>query len=82
VLARALLAERAYEFVTGSGRAIGLPDLRPGDNLELSRLGDRFSGSYYVKKVEHTLGSSGFVTQFDVRRVYDPGARRQQRSQT
>jgi phage protein D len=81
VLARALLAERAYEFVTGSGRAIGLPDLRPGDNLELSRLGDRFSGAYYVKKVEHTLGSSGFLTQFDVRRVYDPGVPRQ-RSQT
>ena len=28
-----------------------------------------------VKKVEHTLGSSGYVTQFDVRRVYDPGVR-------
>jgi phage protein D len=77
VLARALLAERAYEFITGSGRVIGLPDLRPGDNVELRGLGDRFSGSYYVKKVEHTLGSSGYVTQFDVRRVYDPGARRQ-----
>ena len=65
--------ERAYEFITGSGRVIGLPDLRPGDNLRAAGLGDRFSGTYYVKKVEHTLGGSGFITQFDVRRTYDPG---------
>jgi phage protein D len=72
-LARSLLAERAYEFVTGSGRVIGLPDLRPGDNIKLLELGQRFSGTYYVKKVEHTLGASGFTTQFDVRRTHDPG---------
>lgn len=72
-LAKALLADRAYEFVTGSGRVIGLPDLRPGDNIRLLELGNRFSGTYYVKKVEHTLGSAGFITQFDVRRTFDPG---------
>jgi len=72
-LAIALLAERAYEFITGSGRVIGLPDLRPGDNLDIDGLGDRFSGLYYVKKVEHALGNSGFTTRFDVRKVYDGG---------
>lgn len=73
-LATALLRERAYEFITGTGQVIGLPDLRPGDNLELKGLGKRFSGEYYVKKVEHTLGSNGYLTQFDVRRVFDGGA--------
>lgn len=72
-LAKALLADRAYEFVTGTGRVIGLPDLRPGDNIDLQQLGNRFSGTYYVTKVEHTLGGSGFTTQFDVRRTHDPG---------
>jgi len=72
-LAISLLTERAYEFITGSGRVIGLPDLRPGDNLEIFGLGQRFSGSYYVKKVEHSLGSSGYTTSFDVRKVYDGG---------
>jgi phage protein D len=72
-LAITLLRERAYEFITGSGQVIGLPDLRPGSNLELNGLGKRFSGTYYIKKVEHTLGSSGYVTQFDVRRVFDGG---------
>jgi Bacteriophage probable baseplate hub protein len=72
-LAISLLSERAYEFITGSGKVIGLPDLRPGDNLELLGLGKRFEGFYYVKKVEHTLGSSGYTTQFEVRKVYDGG---------
>lgn len=72
-LAKALLADRAYEFVTGTGRVIGLPDLRPGDNIELEQLGQRFDGQYYVTKVEHTFGGSGFTTQFDARRTFDPG---------
>ena len=70
-LAVALLAERAYEFITGTGQVIGLPDLRPADNIELLDLGTRFSGSYYVKKVEHVINNSGYRTSFEVRRVFD-----------
>lgn len=73
-LAQSLLRERSYEFITGSGEIIGLPDLRPGDTITIDRLGDRFSGTYYVKKVEHEIGSKGFSTRFDVRKSYDEGA--------
>src|SRR5207244_579862 len=69
-LATSLLRERAYEFITGSGQVIGLPDLRPGDNVELKGLGKRFSGTYYVKKVEHSIGGSGYHTQFEVRKPF------------
>jgi phage protein D len=69
-LARSLLAERAYEFVTGTGQVIGLPDLRPGDNIELDLLGTRFNGTYYVKKVTHTINDGGYRTDFEVRRLY------------
>ncbi len=72
-LAVALLQEKAYQFITGSGNVIGLADLRPGDNLELQELGSRFSGDYYIKKVVHTLNSAGYKTAFEVRRVYDGG---------
>jgi phage protein D len=72
--ARELLLKRAYDYITGTGQCIGLPDLRPGDNVELLALGQRFSGTYYVKKVEHTLGASGYHTQFEVRKIYDGGA--------
>jgi Bacteriophage probable baseplate hub protein len=70
-LAEALLAERAYEFLTGHGKAIGLPDLRPGDNVEIVGLGERFSGMHFVTKVTHTLDSSGLLTEFDVRKTYE-----------
>ena len=66
----ARLTEVAYEFITGSGQVIGIPELRPGDNVELTNLGSRFSGRYYVKKVEHTLNDSGYTTRFDVRKPY------------
>jgi phage baseplate assembly protein gpV len=63
-LAISLLRERAYEFITATGKVAGLPELRPGDNLEIYGLGRRFSGTYFVKRVEHTLNTSGFFTQF------------------
>ena len=72
-LAISLLRKRAYEFITGSGQVIGTPDLRPGNNVRLEGLGDRFSADYYVKKVEHTLGSSGYLTTFEVRSTYAGG---------
>jgi phage protein D len=72
-LARAHLLDRAYEYITGDGKVIGLPDLRPGDNVKLDGIGKRFSGEYYVKQVVHSLSASGFFTEFKVRRVFDGG---------
>jgi phage protein D len=72
-LAVSLLRERAYKFITGSGQVIGVPDLRPGDNIALTGLGKRFSNNYYVLKVEHTIGSSGYLTGFEARAPYDGG---------
>ncbi|PPK67150.1 phage late control D family protein [Actinokineospora auranticolor] len=72
-LAIALLRERAYEFITATGRVAGLPELSPGDNLEIFGLGRRFSGTYFVKRVEHTLGTSGFFTTFTGRRIHQGG---------
>jgi phage protein D len=70
-LAEALLTERAYEFLTGHGKAIGLPEMRPGDNVVIEGVGSRFGGTYFVTGVTHTLNSSGFLTEFDVRKTYE-----------
>jgi uncharacterized protein len=72
-LAMSLLRERAYLAMTGTGQVIGLPDLRPDDFVELQGLGTRFSGVYHVTKVEHSLGSSGYLTQFSVQSQKDGG---------
>jgi phage protein D len=69
-LALSILREQAMRFNTGRAHVIGIPDLRPGDNVELKGLGKRFSGQYKVRKVEHTLGSSGFTTSFEVASEY------------
>ena len=82
-LAISHLRERAYQFLTGNGSVIGLPDMRPGDLVELRGLGQRFSGTsaqpiqYYLKKVTHTLGGGGYQTQFEVRSTADGGTREQ-----
>ena len=73
-LAISLLRERANQFKTGSGQVIGLADLRPGNNVEIKNLGERFSGAYQVTKVEHSLGGSGFITRFEVQHPFAGGA--------
>jgi len=70
-LATALLRERAYQFITGAGRIAGLPELRVRDVLEIHGIGLRFTGNYYVTRVEHTLSASGFFTAFRARRIAD-----------
>ena len=73
-MAVARLTERAYQFNTGSGQVIGLPDLRPGDNVKLLGLGTRFSGQYQVEKVDHTIGGSGYLCSFDVKTLTEGGS--------
>lgn len=70
-LAESLLAERAYRFLTATGKTIGLPDLRPGDNIEVHGVGTRFSGTYFVNTTTHILNASGYVTEFEVRKTYE-----------
>lgn len=64
-----MFTESGYKFLTGSGEAIGTPELRPLVNLELAGLGKRYSGIYYVTKTEHVYGASGYTTSFDVKRL-------------
>jgi phage protein D len=72
-LAVSLLRERAYQFLNATGQAIGLPDMRPGDNVVIKGIGQRFSGQYYLKRVEHSIGNNGYTTGFAVRRSHDGG---------
>lgn len=70
-LAIQLLTEAANQYLSGSGEAMGEPRIVPGVNLELTGLGTRFDGVYYVTKAEHAFGASGYTTSFDVERLRD-----------
>lgn len=72
-LAKSLLTQRANEFISGSLSVMGNPEIRPGDNVMLSRLGTRFDGAYHITQVEHTFGAGGYMTQLQVNRLYDGG---------
>ena len=68
-LGRATLARINNELVKATGSIVGLPDLRAGSQLQLSGLGLRFNGRYFVTATTHTIGTSGYVTQFECKLV-------------
>lgn len=51
---------------SGSGICIGLPELVPGNYIKLGNLGLNQAKEYYINSVRHSIGSSGYTTQFDV----------------
>ncbi len=55
-------------MVKATGSVPGLPDIRAGTVLEIDGVGDRFSGRYFVVSTTHTIGDSGYTTQFECRR--------------
>jgi phage protein D len=69
-LAVSILRERATRFGTGTGSTIGIPELQPDDNIDLKGLGDRFTGQYRVRSVTHSIGDSGYTTEFGVESMY------------
>lgn len=69
-LALSLLKSRVNAFITGKAAVIGRPDIRPGDKVTIANLGSRFSGTYDVTRVEHSLDDKGFTTSFDVRKTH------------
>lgn len=68
--AKALLNDRARQFLTGEGEAIGLPELRPDRRVQLDGLGTPFSKAYYLQQTTHKIDTSGYRTRFKVK---EPG---------
>ncbi len=66
--ALAIMLDRSKEMVTAHGKTVGLPKLRAGTLVNIQGIGARLSGTYFVTKTTHTLGESGYVTEFDCRR--------------
>jgi phage protein D len=65
-LAKSVLEKTALGYVTGSAESLGIPEIMPGKNIQLSGLGKTFSKIYYIEKVTHTISTSGYKTTFDV----------------
>jgi phage protein D len=64
--AKAILEERAQDFVTGDGECVGLPDLLPDTNVAIRGVGRAFNKTYYVIETTHSLDGKGFRSRFKV----------------
>jgi phage protein D len=79
-LARDLLRRRLKEMLQATGTTVGLPDLRAGRKLGIAGFAQRtardtptglpnvIEGEYYVTESTHTIGASGYRTEFSARR--------------
>lgn len=67
-IALAELNKASDGLIEGEGECIGIPQIRTGVNIRLNKMGERFSGKYYVKGTTHTINNSGYKTRFTVKR--------------
>jgi len=67
-IAKGMFNDMAVEFITGEGTAVGNKDIKAGAVVELKKLGQRFSGLYYVTSATHTIDTTGYYTKFTVER--------------
>jgi len=67
LLAKSLFFDRAYSVLQSECKAIGIPELRPGQTIRVKGIGDLFSRKYYVDKVTHVIGKEGYDTNFSVK---------------
>lgn len=63
-LARAIMVEQGRALVSGSGTAIGRPELDVGAVVTLRGTGRFDRGRYVVTEVTHTIDDSGYRTDF------------------
>jgi phage protein D len=80
-LAESILRNKNNRMIVASGATVGLPDLRSGCAIQILGLGIPasnsgastqgascdFNGEYFVEESTHTIGGSGYRTEFSAR---------------
>lgn len=67
VMAQSLCNELGGEFVYADATAEGNPRIRPGRFVNLTEMGERFSGKYYITETRHIYNQRVYTTEFSVR---------------
>jgi phage protein D len=65
--AKSILEKSSVGLVRGSATSIGIPEIRAGATITLSKLGKTFSQKYFIEKTKHSINTSGYSTSFNVR---------------
>jgi len=67
-LAREVMRNIMEQMLTATVNCPGLPGIRAGTMVEITDVGSRFSGPYFVTSSTHTIDDSGYRTSFTARR--------------
>ncbi|MDQ1255028.1 MAG: uncharacterized protein QG646_4307 [Euryarchaeota archaeon] len=62
------LKRKNKKLFTGRLESIGNPSLRPGMTVKIEKVGNRFSGVYYVEEAKHIIKKEGYQTTLELRR--------------
>jgi phage protein D/phage baseplate assembly protein gpV len=66
-LAQAVANRHASRFIEADGECLGQPAISAGASVDISGVGTRFSGAYFVTSATHTYNAdSGYTTHFTV----------------
>jgi phage protein D len=66
-LAKSAFERSANAYLEATGKAIGRPDLKVGDWVDVDKVGRKFKGKYLLSEVVHVYTESkGFMTSFRV----------------
>lgn len=67
-IAQARFDARAFTFVSGRGRCVGIPEIIPGRYIQIQGLDNKSSDKYFIAKVTHEYTSDqGYFTTFEVK---------------
>jgi uncharacterized protein len=67
-LAREMMRNIMEQQLTATVNCPGLPGIRTGAMVEITGVGSRFEGPYFVTSTTHTIDDSGYRTSFTARR--------------
>jgi phage protein D len=64
-MAMAYFKRKEFELISATGGCVGDPALKAKTLADVSGVGRKYSGTYYLAKVVHTLDDSGYVCEFE-----------------
>ncbi|UCC16087.1 MAG: VgrG-related protein [Dehalococcoidales bacterium] len=64
--AQSILSDHCHAFFEAEGSCLGNPTVRAGAEVDIQKVGTRFSGRYRITRATHRYDLSGYSTEFEI----------------
>ena len=64
--AQSILSDCCHAFFEAEGSCLGNPAVRAGAEVDIQKIGNRFSGRYKITRAIHRYDLSGYSTEFEI----------------